>query len=145
MPWPSIYSTVCINQSPRWLLHLIKVSLEAKCRVKNFGLLSVYTCPWFGLFGTSFPKFLQFLKYIEKNITWPSGGLYNWVRKLLNSLVIYAHYFWNWGGFSKILLLPQISWDRCNSTLKWYLGLRKTFWKRNFELRKMNQFLKGWG
>lgn len=119
---------------------MIKASLEAKYRVKNFGLLFVYTCPWFRLFETSFFKFLQFFKYIEKKNkkkTWPSGGLYNWVKRLLNSLGTHVHYLWNWGHFSQIILLPQISGDRCNSTVKWHLHLRKTFWKQNFELRKL--------
>ena len=52
-----------------------KTSIDAKCGVEDFRLLSVYHCQWFGIFGTSIPKFPLCHNYPKTNVTQPSDGV----------------------------------------------------------------------
>ena len=63
----------------------------------------------------------------------------HWIKSVVLKTLKYSVYscplFVELGTICKtifqIALLPQISWGRCNSTLRWLLGLKKTFCMRN--------------
>ena len=66
---------------------LNKASFDVKCGVENFAGHSVHLLHDFGyIFGHNFPNSPQCCKYTDTGITWPSNGLYTWVR---------LHLMWN--------------------------------------------------
>ena len=70
----------------RWSLHLSKVSFYVTCGVYFFGWLSMYWCPWLGVFGSNLIDLPQFNKYTKTGLIRPSDCLYPWVR---------LHLMWN--------------------------------------------------
>ena len=83
--FPQLAPTSQIHQSKykltlRGLLDFCRASFDEKRGVKHYEWLSVYQCPWFGVFGSSFSNLPQFPKYTKTSITWPSDGFYPWVR-----------------------------------------------------------------
>ena len=87
----------------RWFLHLNEVSFDVKCGVKLFGWLSMYWCPWLGVFGSDLPDLPQFPKYTETSLTQPSDCLHPWVR---------LHLIWN-DEFNTINDLSVYQWQWC--------------------------------
>ena len=60
--------------------HKIKVSFDVKQGAEDLGLLLMFPCTWFGVFGTSFPKLPQYLSTSETGIIRPTEGLGTSIR-----------------------------------------------------------------
>ena len=69
-----------------------------------------YTCPWFVVLGSNFSNLPQCPNYTKASVTWPSDGIYMWVRLHLmwnvefcildDFLCIWAHYLGYLGSIS---------------------------------------------
>ena len=75
------------NSTLRRPLPLNKTLFDVKCGAEHFGGLSVHFLHDFGCInGPNFPNSPQCCNYTNTGITWPSDGLYTWVR---------LHVMWN--------------------------------------------------